>query len=642
MIREVCRLTILPENKVIEVPKGSNLFSSLQDEGIQLTASCGGQGTCGTCKVVIKSGEYNTGVTPFLSKQEMSEGYVLACLTLVEGDLTVSIPPGSKLFGKQIISGGIERLIDDRWAIGSWNIKHRTKSFYLRLTAPSLDDNRSDFDRICSALSTKGCDAYHIHCSLPLLKNLAKRVREGGWNVTVTIMPTCDGIEIIDVQPGEVKTRHYGVAIDVGTTSIVCYLVDLLDGRIILSESDYNAQISCGEDIISRIIYAKTPEGLNRLQNLVVSVVNRIILQLVKNAQIPIESIYSISVVGNTTMIHLLLGLNPKYIREDPYIPTINSIPHYLKASETGINVAMNAYMTGLPAISSYVGSDITAGILATGMYKLSEVSVFMDIGTNGEIVVGNKDWMVAASCSAGPAFEGGEVKFGMRASTGAIDSARIDPLTFEPTYSTIHRQSPRGICGSGILDTLAEMFLTKIVDQRGKINKELSHPRIREGDDGWEYVIVWAKETAIGKDICLTEVDIDNIIRAKGAAYAVMRVLLKETGLSVDKVDTFLIAGGFGHCLNIENAITIGLLPDLPLDKFRYLGNSAIVGAYLALVSEDLNKEIYETAKGIAYIELSTSTSFMDEYVSALFLPHTVQDLFPSVIHKLAVMKNG
>ncbi len=640
----ICRLTILPEGTSIEIPKGSNLFSSLQDAGIQIASSCGGQGTCGKCKVIIKSGDYNRGATPFLSKKEVSEGYCLACLTLVEGDLTLIIPPASRTVGKRIISTGEDVLINNRWAIGEWDINPRTRSYYLNLSPPTPEDNRSDLDRIASGLLAQGCckKANYIHCPLPLLKNLAKQLREGGWKVTVTVMEISNEIEIIDIQPGDVELHHYGVAIDIGTTTVVCQLIDLIDGRIISSQADYNAQIACGEDIISRIIYARSQEGLEKLQQLVISTINRLIDQLVKADGISPDKIYGLVAVGNATMIHLFLGIDPGFIRQAPYISTVSSIPHYLKASEIGILVNRNAYISGLPAIAGFVGSDITAGILATGIYRISELCVFVDIGTNGEIVVGNKDWLVAASCSAGPAFEGGEVKFGMRASSGAIDSVRIDAETLEPIYGTIHRQPSRGICGSGILDSLAEMFLAGIIDQRGKFRQDISHPRLRKGEDGWEYVIAWNQETAIGNDICLTEVDIDNIIRAKGAVFAAMRVLLKEIGYTIEDVKRFMIAGGFGHCLNIENAINIGLLPDLPLERFRFLGNSSIVGAYLALIAEDLKKEIYQVAKGVTYIELSTSRLFMDEYVSALFLPHTDRNLFPSIAPKIALIKGS
>jgi len=630
----MCRITVSPDNRSIEVPKGGNLLGGLHEAGIEIAASCGGQGTCGKCKVVIESGEYNAGATPFLNKKEVAQGYALACLTLVEGDLSITIPPDSRAGGKRIVLGDAETLINARWGIGAWDINPRTKSFDLSLSPPSLEDNRSDLDRIASALVSKGCceKARFINCPLPLLEKLAGHLRKGEWRVTVTVMELSNEIEIIDIQPGKAGLHHYGLAIDVGTTTVVCYLIDLLDGRIVASEADYNAQINFGEDIISRIIYARSRAGLEKLQKMVIATINRLIDQIIKADDISPDRIDNVVAVGNTTMMHLLLGIDPRYIRQEPYIPTFSTIPHYLKGSEIGLQVNRNAYLGGLPSIAGFVGSDITAGMLATGIYHLTELCVFIDIGTNGEIVAGNKDWLVAASCSAGPAFEGGEVKFGMRASSGAIDSVRIAPETLEPAVGVIQHVRPRGICGSGILDCLAEMFRNGIVDRRGKIRHEISHPRIRKGEDGWEYVIAWEKETAMGKDICMTEVDIDNIIRAKGAVFAAVKVLLHEIGYSVDQVDRFMIAGGFGHCLNIENAITIGLLPDLPLERFRFLGNSAIIGAYLSLISEDLKSEIHRVAKGVTYVEMSTSRHFMDEYVSALFLPHTNRELFPSV----------
>ncbi|MGA1845349.1 MAG: ASKHA domain-containing protein [bacterium] len=640
----MCHITVSPDGRSIEVPKGSNLLSGLLDAGIEISASCGGQGTCGKCKVIIESGEYNAGVTPFLNKKEVAKGYALACLTLVEGDLSITIPPASRAEGKRIIIGEAETIINERWGIGAWDINPRTKSYDLSLSPPSLEDNRSDLDRIASALVAQGCceKARFINCPLPLLGKLARQLREGEWKVTATVMELSSEIEIIDIQPGRSDLHHYGLAIDVGTTTVVCHLIDLLEGRIVASAADYNAQINFGEDIISRIIYARSKTGLDKLQKMAIATINRLIDQIIRSEDISPDRIDNVIAVGNTTMMHLLLGINPRYIRQEPYIPTFSAIPHYMKASEIGLQVNKNAYMGGLPSIAGFVGSDITAGILATGIYHLSELSVFIDIGTNGEIVVGNKDWLVAASCSAGPAFEGGEVKFGMRASSGAIDSVKIYPDTLEPAIGVIQKMRPRGICGSGILDCLAEMFLSGIVDRKGKIRHELSHPRIRKGEDGWEYVIAWEGETAIGKDICMTEVDIDNIIRAKGAVFAAIRVLLQEIGYSVDQVDRFMIAGGFGHCLNIEHAITIGLLPDLPLERFRFLGNSAIIGAYLSLISEDLKREIHQVAKGVTYVELSTSRDFMDEYVSALFLPHTDHTLFPGVIPRMNTVHRG
>jgi uncharacterized 2Fe-2S/4Fe-4S cluster protein (DUF4445 family) len=327
----------------------------------------------------------------------------------------------------------------------------------------------------------------------------------------------------------------------------------------------------------------------------------------------------------------LLLGIDPSYIRQEPYIPTISSVPP-VKVAELGFEVNNHAYLYCLPAVASYVGGDITAGILTTGMDKENFLTLFIDIGTNGEIVLGNADWLVSASCSAGPAFEGAGVLHGMRAAPGAIESVVIEPDTFEPKFSVICNLLPVGICGSGIIDAMAEMFLTGLLDRKGKIREDIKIPRIRESEFGREYILAWAKDTDTKKDIVITEIDINNILRAKGAVYAGCSTLLKEMGLGIKDIERFLIAGGFGHYLNIRNAVIIGLLPDIPYDKFRYLGNSSITGAHLALLSQKLWREAEHIARATTYFELSTSPAFMNEYVSALFLPHTNISLFPNV----------
>ncbi|MGA1870413.1 MAG: ASKHA domain-containing protein [bacterium] len=631
MDKDECHITILPQNKIINSSKGANLLQELIEAGIHVSASCGGQGTCGKCKVIIMEGKYNAGATPFLSKREIGQGFALACLTLIEGDMRIFIPPQSMGIGKKVITASAGNLVQERWALGAWEIKPTTRSIYIKLPPPSLVDNRSDLDRVRAAIAKTGASGTNIFCGLPLLRKLSSYLRENKWEVTVTVIESCEGMEIIDLNGGSDGLNHYGLAIDVGTTTIVVYLINLHNGQVSDTDSDYNAQIRCGEDIISRIVYAREEKGLNELNDLVINTINGMIERILKRSNIPASRIDNLMVVGNATMIHLLLGINPQYIRREPYIPTFSTISN-VRGSELGINVNPNAYLFTLPSISSYVGSDIAAGVLATGIYKMDALSVFIDIGTNGEMVVGNKDWLVAGSCSAGPAFEGGEVKFGMRATSGAIESVKIDPNTLTPTFRTVHKEKAMGICGSGILDCLSEMFVTGILERNGKIRKELDHERIRPSDDGMEYILSWASENGIGQDIVITDVDINNIIRAKAAVYAALRVLLNEIGYSIDQIQHFMIAGGFGHCITIENAIIIGLLPDLPVERFRYLGNSTIVGAHLALISGDLKNEIKNVCQGITYIELSNSAKFMDEYLSALFLPHTDLNLFPMV----------
>ncbi len=356
---------------------------------------------------------------------------------------------------------------------------------------------------------------------------------------------------------------------------------------------------------------------------------------MVKDAGIKIRWIEGVVAAGNTTMSHLFLGIDPAHIREEPYIPTATVFP-FFRAGELGLRIKPNANVYCMPCVSSYIGGDITAGVLAAEIHNSDDLIMFIDIGTNGEIVLGSKEWMVAASCSAGPAFEGGGIKNGVRAIEGAIEGAYIDPKNFEPVIKTIGNKKAIGICGSGIIEIVSELFLSGIINRKGKINRELATARVREGEDGWEYVIVWNKESGIGSDVVITEPDIDNIIRTKGAIYAGFSYLLKTTGLSFGDVDQFLIAGGFGNYLDIEKGIILGLFPEIPVNKFKYLGNTSITGAYLTLLSKNMQDKAQVISHQITYLELSASPDFMHEYLSALFLPHTDINKFPIVAKAL------
>ncbi len=456
-------------------------------------------------------------------------------------------------------------------------------------------------------------------------------LRQQDWEITLTLVEQDCLLRIVDVEPGDVTRHRFGLAIDVGTTSVVVHLVDLIDGRVVEVASSYNAQISCGEDVISRIIYAQKG-GLEELHQKVISTINKLIAQLAEKSGILSDKLEEVVAAGNTTMTHLLLGIDPANIRRDPYIPTAAYFP-LICAAELGIKVNSRAPLYCVPCVASYIGGDITAGVLRSEMYKSDELCLFIDIGTNGEIVLGNRDWLVAASCSAGPAFEGGGVKCGMRAMTGAIEQIAINRQHYEPEFiKVIGGGKPSGICGSGIIDALAGLFLAGVVDRKGKINGELKSPRIRCHEGVAEYVLVWAKESLTQADIVLTELDIDNLIRAKGAMYAGFRVLLNQMGLDFEQLDRFLIAGGLGNYLNIESAVVIGLLPDIPYDRFEYLGNSSVIGAHLALLSSKLRQEGERIAGSMTNIELSVSLDFMEEYTSALFLPHTDFKAFPTV----------
>jgi uncharacterized 2Fe-2S/4Fe-4S cluster protein (DUF4445 family) len=401
------------------------------------------------------------------------------------------------------------------------------------------------------------------------------------------------------------------------------------------TSSAYNPQIKYGPDVITRIIYSTKPKGLDRLQEAVVKEMNNIIDDLIKQAGIDRKRISHITAAGNTVMTHLLLGLNTRYIREAPYTPVAQFIPP-IRAIRIGLNVEDFVYLYTFPSISSYVGGDIVSGVLASGFYKKKDVTLYIDIGTNGEIVLGNVDWLMTASCSAGPAFEGGGVKYGMHAAPGAIEGFYINPGDFEPMIKTIGMKKPKGICGSGIINVMAELFVSGVLDQSGKIRKKIPSKRVREGNDGMEYVLAWAENTDIGEDIVINEVDIENILRAKAAMFAGYTSIMEKTGIEFSEIKNMIIAGAFGDFIDLENAIAIGLLPDLPLERFTFIGNGSLSGAQLISLSNEMLDDGEKIARSMTNIELSEDNKFMDHYMAALFLPHTDFNLFPSVEKKI------
>lgn len=387
----------------------------------------------------------------------------------------------------------------------------------------------------------------------------------------------------------------------------------------------------CGEDVISRIVYARREGGLTRLHELVIGTINNLLQELAGRNKIDVTDINEVTLAGNTTMTHLFLGLDPRYIREEPYIPTV-SVPPRGSAGRLGLNTNPHASVYCMPSVGSYVGGDVAAGVLSSGLFLTDRLTLFIDVGTNGEMVLGNRDWLISCACSAGPAFEGGGVRDGMRATTGAIEDVWINRKTYESSYSTIGGRSALGICGSGLIDLLGELFVAGVIDKSGHIDRTLATPRVREGTHGLEFVVAWARETGRDHDIVITESDIDNLIRAKAAIYAGFSVLCRSVGVDLADVEQVMIGGAFGQYINVEKAIDIGLLPDLPWERFKYLGNTSALGAYTALVCTDMRHEVVEISMRMTYLELSADNSFMDEYTSALFLPHTDLDAFPSV----------
>ena len=635
----------LPDEITVEARSGDNLLDLAAGAGVYVPASCGGDGVCGKCRVLIESGEAAGGQQNVIPEAERRQGYVLACKTSVmSGDLVVRVPVKAREVGRDLRrKPNTTRAIPARSLdslVGAWEIDPPVEKRFLKIDPPSIEDNVPDLQRLMRAIR-KGC----LDCDEPtydhpeLLRTLPFILRQSGWEVTVILLRGKREEEpdrIIAVEPGDTTGRFYGLAVDIGTTTIVGVLLDLNRGQVIAESSVYNGQIAHGEDVISRIIYSQRPGGLKTLQGKVVASINQIIAATCETAGIAASDITYIMAAGNTIMSHLLLGLDPKFIREAPYVPICNQMP-LTRAAAIGIDAHPSMRLFLYASVASYVGGDIVSGVHACQMYKNPALTLFIDIGTNGEIVVGNDDWMICAACSAGPAFEGGGIKHGMRAASGAIENFHLDPETLEPMIITIEHAKPKGICGSGLISIVAELLDARVIDQQGKFDRGRKHPRLREGADGFEYVLAWAKDTMTGEDLMLTEVDLDNLIRAKGAMFAGYVTLLESVGMTFSDLERVVLAGNFGAYIDLERAIAIGLLPDIDRGRFFYLGNASLLGAQISLTDHKRFRERTQVSRLMTNMELSESPQFMNHYMASLFLPHTDMGLFPTVRERLA-----
>jgi uncharacterized 2Fe-2S/4Fe-4S cluster protein (DUF4445 family) len=626
-------------DRVVQVDAGTLIADAAQAAGLSIGLPCGGQGRCGRCTVIVREGDVQRPPNQRLSEEDLASGYALACQATVEGDATIFVPAqqierklqADKTATAVTVPQGYDQLLDQP-----------LRKYVVTLVEPSLDDQTDDWSRLQRELARQ-FDLRGLLAELPVLSRLGQALRDGDWTVTLVVeLDRWDAPEgpprLVDVLPGDHMESLWGVAIDIGTTTNVVWLVDLLSGRVMAQAADYNGQIARGEDVISRIIYASKGNGLAELQALVVGTLNRLLKQAAEQVGTRPAEIYRAVVAANSTMAHLFAGLQPSSIRLMPFVTTVNQLP-MLRARDLGLDLCPDAAVDCLPGIASYVGADITAGVLSSGMCIGDKLSLFIDVGTNGEIVLGDCTWLITCACSAGPAFEGAGVLHGMRATQGAIEEVWIDPVTYEPTLQVIGPQGekPRGLCGSGLIGLMAELFTTGVVDKGGHVNASLDTDRTRVGEHGAEYVVAWASETATGEDIFLTNVDMDNLMRAKAAIYAGFSVLASSVGLTIGDVEQVLIGGAFGQYINIEKAIQVGLLPDGPWDSFHYMGNTSVRGAYLALLSRDARQQIVNLAGMMTYLELSADNSFFDAFNAAMFLPHTDESQFPTVAALIA-----
>jgi uncharacterized 2Fe-2S/4Fe-4S cluster protein (DUF4445 family) len=624
----------------VHVPAGTLLTEAARLAGVQIPQPCGGQGRCGRCAVPVLEGRVRRRSSLHLTAKDIARGYALACQSVVEDDITVAVPPQEKIERRLTTDrSATELAVPFNYDFASAQTVHR---LFLSLPEPQLDDQTDDWSRLQIALRQRA-GISELHASLAMLQQVGTVLRQGNWQVTVVLDVQKEQFgepsqaRLIALYPGRQMDAQplWGIAVDIGTTTVTLLLVDLLTGKVEAQVSEYNQQIGRGEDVVSRIIYASQTGGADELRGLVLGTINQLLEIACKRVKSSPGNVVKATIAGNSTMIHLLLGLPAETIRLAPYITSVNH-PPLLTAREVGLNIHPEATIDCLPGVASYIGADITAGVLSSGMDDTEKLTLFIDVGTNGEIVLGNRDWLAACACSAGPAFEGAGVRDGMRATRGAIEEVWVcdsdAPTPYEPSYRVIGNTKPRGLCGSGLLSLLAELFLTGVIDKGGNFNTPLSTPRVRENEHGWEYVVVWAEETQHGRDIVFTRTDIDNLLRAKAAIFAGFSVLADSVGVPLQMVEQVLIGGSFGKYINVEKAIQIGLLPDMPLDCFEYLGNTSVKGAYYALLDREARNRLREIASRMTYIELSADNSFYEAFIAALFLPHTDLSRFPSV----------
>jgi uncharacterized 2Fe-2S/4Fe-4S cluster protein (DUF4445 family) len=626
-----------PDGVCVEAGAGQSLLEVARGAGVAIDSACGGQGACGKCKVSITLGRTGGEPGDLLSREEVEAGTVLACQATVTDDLVVEIPPESQRGELQILMA--EMQVEEAGGERGVALAERAS---LELAPPKEEETAGDGERLLEALSqSRGEHFSRFEVDLGAMRSLPLAAREGNWQVDALVGDFEGRGRVFGVYPGGGETtpeerRSYGVAVDVGTTTVVVHLIDLETAGFLDACAALNEQISQGEDVISRIIYTQEHEGgLDELRDDVRHTINRCVSELTEERGIAREQVIGAACVGNTVMTHLLLGIDPAAIRRDPYVPAVRSMP-VLRGAEVGLAIHPAAPVYLAPCVSSYVGGDVTAGVLATGMGELPRLTLFIDLGTNGEMVVGSEEWLMCCSCSAGPAFEGSGVEYGMYATIGAMERVSYDPHTDTVDYMTIGNARPRGICGSGLVDALATMLRAGVIDRAGRVNLGFPSPRVRVREERPEFVLVWGEEVGRADDISLGEDGIQNLIRSKSAVYAGATTLLESVGLRTEEVEAILVAGAFGNYLDAENAVMIGLLPDVPLDRIRFVGNTAVAGARLTLLSRRARQGAEELARRMTNFELSTVPRYMESYVSGLFLPHTDLGQFRSVAEKL------
>jgi len=618
-----------PHGKRTEADKDNTLLEAAEKAGININSICGGEGLCGKCRVIIREGGENLSSPSkaerrALSREDLANGFRLACQARIkrEGLIIIEVPPESLVERQRLLLRGLERKI---------TLQPSVKKVNIRVKKPSLIDVLGDVDRVLKAVEVETGSESEI--DYEAMKKVPHALRRGEWRVSVTLWRER---EIISVEPG-FSTDLYGFAVDIGTTKLAGYLVDLNKGEVVAASSMTNPQIAYGEDVITRIKFAAEKRNLETLKKSVIKGINKLIGEACKKAHISPMKIYDATIAGNTAMHHIFLGIPPNYVALMPYPAALQTAVD-VKARELGVKINSGAYVHVLPTIAGFVGGDAVADVLATEIYKTGEISMLIDIGTNTEIVLGDRDNLVACSCASGPAFEGAHIKHGMRAISGAIEHVWIERETFEVGYKTIDDEKPRGICGSGIIDAIAEMLKVGLIDSSGRFNTNIGTRRLRRNGNSVEFVIAWKDESANAYDIVVTQNDIREIQLAKAAIYTGASILMKHRKVQPQDLQKVYLAGAFGNYVDPQNAKIIGMYPDVPLERVECVGNTAGSGARIALLSLDARMTAEDLAKKIKYVELGADPAFQNEFLKATYLPHMELRRFPSV----TAMLNG
>ena len=622
----------------IECNAGDNLLELARRANVAIDAPCSGNGSCGKCRVKLIEGEVESIPSRHITDEEYEAGWRLSCNCKVVSDCTVFVPDIASAYQSRMKTADLSSpqevaIFENAKAAmeaGGLEFTNSFRAVQLQMAAPTEDDTMPDIERLTWAIQAEtGCEKVHVPYTV--MVKLASTLREHEFAVCVK-GELCGGVFTCMELGAYEDTAIVGCAIDIGTTTVSMVLVDLHSGKLLAKGSSGNGQIRYGADVINRIIESSRPGGKKKLQDAIVKeTLSPIIANLCKSAGISARSILRLTVGANTTMNHLLIGVDADPVRMDPYIPSFFAWEGLL-AGDLKLPANPLAKVVIAPNIGSYVGGDITAGTLATMMWDCDEMTLFIDLGTNGEIVFGNRDFLMSCACSAGPAFEGGDISCGMRATDGAVEAVTIDKETMEPTLTIVGEagQKPVGICGSGIIDMISELFRTGIINAKGLFQRE--GERIKHDQHGMgRYVLATAAESETGREVSINEVDIDNFIRAKGAIFSGIDTLLQSVDMTPDCIDKVMVAGGIGSGINMKNAVNIGMLPDVELEKYQYIGNSSLTGAYAMVMSDGAIEKCHEVMANMTYLELSTYPGYMDSFVAACFLPHTNASLFPN-----------